>query len=139
METTLGKEYPAPRRAAYLRDNCDQEEERGYMKKFTPEQSQGHKEELADLSIKIEEKEDEKKGVMADFKRELAELTGARKRMIANIREGGVYVRETCYKFVDQEAKEVYYYNSEGDLVSQRRANADELQLSIFPRKTGSE
>lgn len=38
MEKTIGKEYKNARdREAFLKDNCDKVEEKGYMKPYTPE------------------------------------------------------------------------------------------------------
>lgn len=56
MEKTIGKEYAnAIQREAFLKDNCDAVENKGYMKQFTPEQLQGHKENLANISNKMSE------------------------------------------------------------------------------------
>ena len=62
MEKTIGKEYKNARdREAFLKDNCDKVEEKGYMKPYTPEELQGHKENLANVSIEIAEVEAGKK------------------------------------------------------------------------------
>lgn len=45
MDKTLGKEYENKmQRIAFLKDNCDGVENKGYMKPYTPEELQGHKE-----------------------------------------------------------------------------------------------
>lgn len=47
MDKTLGKEYENKmQRIAFLKDNCDGVENKGYMKPYTPEELQGHKENL---------------------------------------------------------------------------------------------
>lgn len=52
MEKTIGKEYKNAReREAFLKDNCDKVEEKGYMKPYSTEELQGHKENLANVSI----------------------------------------------------------------------------------------
>jgi predicted nucleic acid-binding Zn-ribbon protein len=139
MERSLGKEYKnIEQREAFLKDNCDKVEEKGYMKPYTPEELQGHKENLANLSIKIDEVEEEKKEVSRQFKQTLDPLTDQRKQMVANIRQKAEYVKEICYKFIDRETKETGYYNSEGDLIEMRPATADELQPVLFPLRTGT-
>lgn len=40
MQKELGKDYNARDREAFLKDNCDKVEEKGYMKPFTPEELQ---------------------------------------------------------------------------------------------------
>ena len=141
MEKTIGKEYKNARdREAFLKDNCDKVEEKGYMKPYTPEELQGHKENLANVSIEIAEVEAEKKAQDAYFKGQLKPLIEQRAQMVSNIKSKSEYVKEICYKFVEQEEKETGFYNADGDLVESRPATADELQPTIFSmvRKTGT-
>jgi hypothetical protein len=141
MEKTIGKEYKNARdREAFLKDNCDKVEEKGYMKPYTSEELQGHKENLANVSIEIAEVEAEKKAQDAYYKGQLKPLIEQRTQMVSNIKSKSEYVKEICYKFVDQEAKETGFYNADGDLVESRPATADELQPTIFSmaRKTGT-
>jgi len=140
MEKYLGKDYADKAlRTNFLKDNCDTVEERGYMKPFTPEELQGYKEQLAELSINIEEKENEKKAAAKRLKIELDPLLEKRSEMISNIRQKAEYVREICYKFVDRQEKEVGYYNADGDLIELRPAAFDELQPTLFGlQRTGT-
>jgi len=141
MEKTIGKEYKNARdREAFLKDNCDKVEEKGYMKPYTPEELQWHKENLANVSIEISEVEAEKKAQVAYYKGKLKPLIEQRTQMVSNIKSKSEYVKEICYKFVDQQTKETGFYNADGDLVESRPATADELQPTIFSmvRKTGT-
>ena len=141
MERELGQEYKnLAQREAFLKDNCDACEQKGYMKPYTSEELQGHKEELANVSFEIAEIEAEKKQVEADFKGRLKLLKESRAIMVCNIKSKAEYVNEVCYRFTDQETKETGYYNKEGILVECRPATADELQPNIFSmvRKTGT-
>ena len=138
MEKNLGKEYAnRADREAFLKDNCDRVENRGYMKPFTPEQLHGYKESLADLSIRIEQIEDEKKASARYFKMTLDPLTEKRREMISNIRQKSVYVNEPCFKFVDRGERMTGYYNAEGDLIEQRPATADEMQPTLYKEMFG--
>jgi len=140
MEKYLGKEYAnKAQRESFLKDNCEKIEEKGYMKPFTPEELQGYKENLADLSIQIEATEEEKKESAKYFKEKLDPMTKQRSEMVRNIRQKAEYVREVCYKFIDKVEKQAGYYNSDGDLIELRPATADELQPTLFDlRKTGT-
>jgi len=140
MEKYLGKEHANKvQRESFLKDNCEKAEEKGYMKPFTPEQLQGYKEELTELSIKIEEVEGEKKDSAKYFKEQLDPMTKYRSEMVRNIRQKAEYVREVCYKFIDKAERQAGYYNSDGDLIELRPATADELQPTLFDlRKTGT-
>jgi hypothetical protein len=141
LQKTIGKEYSnKAQREAFLKDNCDRVEEKGYMKPYTPEELQGHKENLANLSIDIEEIEDEKKASVKHFNEQLKPLTDSRRELLKNIRQKAEYVHEICYKFVDREERQTAYYNREGDLIEMRPATADELIPTIFSvnRDTGT-
>ena len=143
MEKNLGKEYAdRAQREAFLKDNCDKVEEKGYMKSYTPEQLQGNKEKLADVSIKIEEIENEKKAVIQGFKQTLDPLVKERSETVRNIRQKAEYVHEICYKFIDRQERQTGYYSAEGDLIELRPATADELQATLFsmqPKSTGTD
>lgn len=133
MDKHLGKDIEnLVAREAFLKDNCDKVEEKGYMKHYTPEELQQRKEELANASIEIAEIEQEAKEAAAHYKGKLKPLKETRARMVGDIKSKSEYVKELCYKFVDQEARETGYYNKEGDLIESRPATADELQTTLF-------
>lgn len=142
MQKSIGKEYTnVHERESFLKDNCDKVEEKGYMKPFTIEQLQEYKEKLANVSIEITEIEEEKKEQDTAFKNMLKPLKDSRSQLITNIKSKSEYVKELCFKFVDQDKKMTGFYNLDGDLIESRPATADELQSTIFTsfRKTGTE
>lgn len=124
-------------REAFLKDNCEAVEEKGYMKMFTPEQLQGVKEDLVTLLIRIETVESGKKAAARAYKAELKSLLEQRQQALQSYRQKSEYVREICYKFVDKEERRACYFNAGGDLIESRPATADELQLKLF-LKTGT-
>lgn len=133
MERQLGLEFKnLAQREAFLKDNCDKIEEKGYMKPYSQEELQGHKENLANISIEIAVLEAEMKQVMQGYKGKLKPLIEERAIMVGNIKSKAEFVMEPCYKFTDQEAKETGYYNKEGFLIECRPATADEMQPNIF-------
>ena len=141
MERELGQDIKNPiQREAFLKDNCDACEQKGYMKPYSPEELQGHKEKLANVSIEIAEIEAEMKQVQAEYKGKLKPLKESRSMMVSNIKSKAEYVNEVCYRFTDQDTKETGYYNKDGKLIECRPATADELQPNIFSiaRKTGT-
>ena len=141
MERTLGSDIENPvARRQFLADNCDAVVDKGYMKPYSPEELQGHKENLANVSIEIAEIEAEMKQVSAEYKGRLKPLKEQRAGMVSNIKAKAEYVTEPCFRFTDQEAKMTGFYNSDGLLIESRPATADELQPTIFQalRTTGN-
>lgn len=74
MDRQLGQDLVPALREQFLKDNCDACEQKGYMRQYTPEELQGHKEKLANLSIEISEIEAEKKIADAAYKGRLKPL-----------------------------------------------------------------
>jgi hypothetical protein len=141
MQRELGKDIEAgARRIDFLESNSDKVEEKGYMKRFTPEQLAQMKENLSETDIEINDVEEEKKEVIKDFKARLDPLTDERKRLLKGLKNKAEYVTEKCYKFVDMDERTVGYYNQEGDLIESRPAFPEELQANIFQlnRKTST-
>lgn len=133
MEKVLGKEVEAgAKRIAFLADNCDKIEEKGYMKRFSQEELIAMKDNLSEVAIEINDIEEEKKLIASEFKERLTPFKDEKKRLLVGLKNRAEFVRENCYKFVDTETRQVAYYNAEGDLVDYRGANADELQGNIF-------
>lgn len=133
MDKELGKEYKNKNeREAFLKDNCDGVEQKGYMKQFSPAELQGKKARLANVSIEIAEIESELKQVKEQYKGKLKPLIEERTSMVSDIKAKAEYVNEVCYRFTDPETKETGFYNAEGDLIESRPATADELQPTLF-------
>jgi len=138
MEKVLCGGVPEAVRAQMLRDSCDKVEEVGYMKPYTPEEITQMKDELAEASIEINEIEEEKRVIMEGFKLKLKPLETQKKDLLLNIKNKAEFVKEDCFKFIDQEEGMVGFYNSLGDLIESRPIRHEERQLSIGFNKTGT-
>jgi len=140
MLKTIGKEYTDEmQRIAFLKDNCDAVENKGYMKRFGVEQMQEKKEQLSELSIEINDIEIEMKATIRDFKESLKVPKEQKKTLLSELKQKAEYKSEVCYKFIDNEDKMVGYYNSEGDLIDARPISPEEMQGTIFQiNRTGT-
>ena len=111
------------------------------MKRFTPEQLLKMKEELSELSININDVEIRKKESAKQYSDELKPLVEEKKDILKGLKNKSEHVTERCFKFIDENTREVGFYNEDGELIESRPAYADELQGNIFQsiRKTGTE
>lgn len=132
MLKEIGKEYLPEKRIEYLRDNADGIEEKGYMKPFTPDQMAIKKEDLANVSIKIAEIDEDKKAANDEFKRIQKPLLDQKNVLLMEIKNKAEYIREEVFKFVDTDSRTVAFYNQEGDLIESRPAFGNELQGTIL-------
>ena len=138
MKKGLFQEVPEEQREQMLRDNADSSEEIGYMKSFTEEEILAMKDDLAEISIEINDIEIEKKEMATLFKHKLEPLVDQKKQTLKSIKNKARFVKELCYKIIDQDEQMVTYYNSIGEIVESRRIRQDEKQLKIFTLKSGT-
>lgn len=142
MKRELGKDIPqGEQRKQFLADNADKVEKKEYMRHFTPEELLKKKEELSETCISINDIEEELKEVKAEYSERLKPLITAKKQALEDLKKKAELVEEDCYKFIDEESREVGYYNQNGDLIESRPAYSEELQKTIFQvlRKNGTE
>jgi hypothetical protein len=123
-----------------LEDNCDAIEKVGYTRRFTTEELNERKEELADTSISISMIEEEKKASDDDFKLRRKPLDTRKKTLVEELKNKSEFVSEDCYKFIDHEERMVAFYNSDGEMVSSRPIMPQEMQKTIFGQiRTGTD
>ena len=133
MERELGKDVEAgKKRITFLMDNCDAVEEKGYMKHYTPEELAKLKENLSETDIAINDIEEEKKEANKEFKDRIDPLAKERKTILEGLKNKAEFVTENCYKFIDQDTREVGFYNEAGDLIESRPAYTEEMQTTLF-------
>ena len=142
MDKFLGQEIREEERWQFLMDNADAVEQIGYMHRFSPEELAQKKELLAEVSIKINDIEDEKKEAMNEFKDRLKPLNDDKSELLEHIKKGSEYIEnEECVKILYHEEKMAGYYNRLGELVYSRPIMPQEMQKTIFSinQKTGTD
>jgi len=132
LSKQIGAEYPEVTRAQFLKDNCDKIESIGYTRDFTQEEMDTMKDNLADVSIKLNDLSIKKKELVKEINDEIKPKDQKRKVILEHIRKKSEYVNEDCFQFIDHESNMVGYYNSEGLLVSSRRIKPEERQTKMF-------
>lgn len=142
MKRELGKDIQqGEARRQFLADNADAVEKKEYMRHFTPEELLKLKEGLSETCISINDIEEELKAVKQEYSERLKPLLTKKKEALEGLKKKAELVEEDCYKFIDTEAREVGYYNQNGDLIESRPAYSEELQTTMFQviRKTGTD
>lgn len=139
MEKILFAEKSEQERHALVRDNCDKIVEMDYMKQFDAEKINEIKDELSDLSVQIEDIEQEKAQTVKCYKDALKPLHEKLKKTIQMLKQKAEQVKEDCYMFIDQETGKVGYYNSAGILIQERNMKPEERQSNLHQliRKVG--
>jgi len=139
MAKVLGQEYSdIEQRKRFLKDNCDRIEETSYMKQFSAEQISEMKDKLSEVSIVINDIEEEKKAQNEVFKTRLKPVLEDKIELLKNIKQKAELVSEPCYVFLNEDDRLIETYNSEGICISERAATPKELQKTIYSIKTGT-
>lgn len=143
MEKFIGQEYESlEERKQFLMDNADNIESIGYSKPIPSEQIEKLKETLADASIKKMDLEEEKKTRIQMLNDEIKEYKNTIKETADKLKSKSEYVNEPCFVMVNEQARQVGYYNELGMLVYERPARQSELQPRLFKmpaQKTGTD
>lgn len=149
LDKVLGQEYPAGlERENFLRDNCDGVEELDYTKELSKDRREELKETLVDKNVQLRDVKADKRA--ADeiykeqdkgYKNQIKHLESENEEIAKTLKEKAEYVRENCFKIVDDETRTVGYYDREGVLRYTRPVRPEERQstLQMQIRRTGTE
>lgn len=149
LDKVLGQEYTdKDERYNYLRDNCDCMEELDYTKELSKERRDELKETLVDKNIQLRDVRADKRA--ADeiykeqdkaYKNQIKHLEEENGEIAKTLKEKAEFVRENCFKFIDEKTKSVGYYDGEGILRYSRPLRPDERQgtIQMQIRRTGTE
>lgn len=127
MELELFKDLSAEERIEMLDAQADEVTEENYLRPFEQDELRENRKKYVNLNMQlvdIKQQEDEAK---AQFKALRDPLKKECDTILANLKQGGVYVKGKLYKIVDQEERAVGMYNEDGILVMQRKAMPNEL------------
>ena len=140
MDKVLGQEYNGKDRVSFLRDNCDAVEDLGYTKSLPNDEIEALKDRLVENNIQLRDVRSDKKAANKEFNDEIKQLEESNDEVTGKLKAKSEFVTEPCFKFVDEDAREVGYYNNEGLLVYSRPARPEELNKNIFRMsRTGTE
>lgn len=132
MKEIMLENEPIEERAQILKDSCDKIEEMGYLRKFTPDETNEWRKELADLSIKLSDIENELASIKEEYKNRMKPLQDRFNEVRTCLKQGGEYEFGECYKFLDEDEGMVGYYDPTGHLIHCRPIKPDERQMTIY-------
>lgn len=92
---------------------------------------------LAEVSIKINDFENEIKDFKAEIGLQMKPLKEERSSLLDDIKAKGEVVTGKAYKFTDREEGMTGFYNEEGVLIESRPATRDEMAENIFSMTRG--
>jgi len=130
MKDVMLTDLPVNERKKVLSDSCDQIADKDYTRKFSSEELNQKRTELAQNAIRIANLENELKEVRADIKNRMKPFQDQFTMAREEIKAGGEFVTEECYKFV--EGNKAAWYTPEGYKIDERDCTPDERQRTIF-------
>lgn len=132
MKDVMLPDIPIEERAQILKDSCDQIVERSYTKKFDQPQINQRRAELATVSIKLQELDEELATLRADYKSRTKPLLERRAKILDELKANGEWAHGECYKFVDEDEGRTAFYSPEGYKLEERSMTPEERQRNLF-------
>lgn len=132
MKDVMLSEMPIEQREQVLRDNCDQIMERSYTRKFDQAEINEKRADLVNVSIQMQELEQELAEFRATIKGKIKPLSERYGKILDELKSGGEWIKGDCYKFVDDEEKMVGIYSPEGYKIEERPMTQEERQRNVF-------
>lgn len=144
MQDVMFPNEPIAERRQLLHDNCDQIEQRSFMRSFDQDEVNGRRAELEQVSIQISELEDELAQIRADIKGRIKPMLERRGKILDELKARGEWVTADTYKFVDVDEGKAAYYSADGYKVEERPITPKERQRNIiqstrFFNRTGTD
>lgn len=132
---------PIEQRESILRDSCDQIVERSYMQRFSIEETNLRRAELAEVAILADDLEQELSRIKTEYRDKIKPLYERIAKIRTDLKSGGEWVKGNCYKFIDEDEGMTGYYSPEGYLLEQRPMTPEEGQRNVFRtlRRTGTD
>lgn len=118
MKQVLFEGYTDEQREQMLEDNCDAIVNEKYTKRFTGTERNERRKRNAEIDLELAIIAEEEKEMKAQIKARKEPLLEEKSKLLEEIKMNGKYVEGRVFKFVDREAKEVGFYDSDGTSLS---------------------
>ena len=127
MDLQLFQDLAPAEREEMLDAQADDVTEENYLQPYTNAEKAQRREEYVALSLEMKQITEEEDDMKQQFKERKAPVKKRMDTVLANLKQGGEYVKGKLYRIIDQEERVAGFYNSKGELVSQRKALPSEL------------
>ena len=105
-----------------------------YTRNLTDEEIENERIEFANVSIKIEQLQEEKARVMAELNEKIKAQTTLAKKALGYIRRGRMDVIATVFLVKDENEGMIGTYDMNGVLLTERKMRGTERQKTVFTR-----
>lgn len=122
MDLQLFQDLAPAEREEMLDAQADDVTEENYLQPYTNAEKAQRREEYVALSLEMKQITEEEDEMKQQFKERKAPVKKCMDTVLANLKQGGEYVKGKLYRIIDQEERVVGLYNKNGELVSQRKA-----------------
>lgn len=125
------KKLPHPERITALRENAVTSYNKNVIREFSEEELADIKTTLSEQAILLNDLKIEKKEITAVISGKIKTEEAKIKTTLKDLKNKYYESDETVYDIDDQEAGQMYTYDSQGNLIGQRRLTPKEKQVSI--------
>lgn len=140
MQQTLFQNYPPEERRQLLEDNADEILEMNFTRKFSGTEKNIRRARNSEIDLELEELDEKLKKYKDEIKLKRDPLVEEKKRILAEIKADGEFIKGKVHKMIDRDNREVGFYDEEGNLVEQRKMTKEDRQVSMkFASRTGTD
>lgn len=123
---------PYRRKGEYSKGQLRSDSGTELHKEVRPVRDQRKRAELVNVSIQMQELEQELAEHRATIKGKIKPLSERYGKILDELKSGGEWIKGDCYKFVDDEEKMVGIYSPEGYKLEERPVTQEERQRNVF-------
>lgn len=116
MDLQLFQDLAPAEREEMLDAQADDVTEENYLQPYTNAEEAQRREEYVALSLEMKQITEEEDEMKQQFKERKAPVKKCMDTVLANLKQGGEYVKGKLYRIIDQEERVVGLYNSKGSL-----------------------
>ena len=103
MEELFLPGIPADERKQLMMDSCDRVVERSYTRRYSQEDTNRARAELAEGCMELDELRTRLDAVKAEFKGRMKPIVERNAQLVMNLKAGGEFVTTDCYLIVDED------------------------------------
>lgn len=131
MKNEIFAEYSKEEKIQFLEEGNDGISRERYKRKFQGNERAKLRQRNAEIDLLLGEIDEELAERKAEIKQRRDPLAAEKKKILEDLKQGGVFVEGRLFKIVDRENHEVGFYDEDGMLVEQRGMTPAERQMYI--------
>jgi len=114
------KDLSPEQRLAALKEHAADQTRMDVPYYFTPDEIEEFRKDNTQISIQVDEVEEEKKDVVSEYNAKIKDLKSKAKQLRKNVKDGKIFINTHVFGIDDQDNRVMNYYDANGVMVYSR-------------------